>query len=97
MQNHYMNDQAYLAIFFKLSQKYTHYERTVFTIFDMFGMLGGIFELFSMIGLLLVSTVSIKIFNNSILSSLYQVKNQNTNPSRVHPERTADSAIRYEK
>jgi len=83
--NYELNDKSYLIIYIKLSQQYTNYERTVFTLFDMFGMLGGIFELFSLIGFVLVNRISTNLFNNCLLSSLYQVKARNNNSSTVVP------------
>ena len=84
-QNYEFNDQAYIVVYLKLSQQYTNYERTVFTFFDMFGMLGGFFELFSLIGFLFVNRISTNLFNNCLLSSLYQVKARSSNSSKVFP------------
>ena len=49
------------------------YQRTVFTILDVLGSLGGMFEILSIIGGVFVSTLTSKLFNYSILTSLYQV------------------------
>ena len=84
-ENYELNDKSYLNIYIKLSQQYTNYERTVFTFFDMFGMLGGFFELFSLIGFLFVNRISTNLFNNCLLSSLYQVKARSSNSSKVFP------------
>ena len=84
-QNFEFNDQSYFILYLKLSQQYTNYERTVFTFFDMFGMLGGFFELFSLIGFLFVNRISTNLFNNCLLSSLYQVKARSSNSSKVFP------------
>jgi hypothetical protein len=66
--------KSYASIYFKLSQKSEHYERTVFTLFDMFGMLGGIFEILSKFGMYFVSLFSVKLLNNILFSKLYQIR-----------------------
>jgi hypothetical protein len=73
-ENFNFNSQAYVAIYFKMSQISEVYERTVFTLFDMFGLLGGVFGILSTFGFIIVSSLSVKLFNNSLLSKLYQIK-----------------------
>jgi hypothetical protein len=92
--NYELNDKSYLIIYIKLSQQYTNYERTVFTLFDMFGMLGGIFELFSLIGFVLVNRISTNLFNNCLLSSLYQVKAHPSNSSKVVPAKRKEAPLK---
>jgi len=92
-ENYELNDKSYLNIYIKLSQQYTNYERTVFTLFDMFGMLGGIFELFSLVGFVFVSRVSTNLFNNCLLSSLYQVKAPHNNSSTVVPMKKKQTSL----
>jgi len=89
-----LNGQAYLIVYLRLSQQYTNYERTVFTFFDMFGMLGGIFELFSLMGFFLVNRISTNLFNNCLLSSLYQVKARSSNSSKVVPTKRIETPLK---
>ena len=55
------------------SNKKFEYTRTVFTILDLLGSLGGMFEILSIFGGVVVSTLTSKLFNYSILTTLYQV------------------------
>jgi hypothetical protein len=73
-ENFNLNSQTYAYIFFKLSQISDHYERNVFTLFDMFGLVGGVFGILCSSGSILVSLFSVKLFNNSLLSKIYQIK-----------------------
>jgi len=71
------------------SQRYTYYERNVYSFFDMFGVLGGIYELFSIGGYFMVTFITSRIFNNSLLSSLYQVnKTINRWDNIISPKKT---------
>ena len=54
--------------------KTIQYERTVYSLFDLFGYLGGLYDFMLFIGFWLVNTFQDKIFYNSLISSLYQVK-----------------------
>ena len=93
IQNRALFDNAYLIINIKLSQRYENYERTVFTFFDMFGMLGGIFELFSLVGFIAVHRISTNMFNNSLLSNLYQVRAQPGDSVKVIPKKKVESVL----
>jgi len=71
------------------SQRYTYYERNVYSFFDMFGVLGGIYELFSIGGYFMVTFITSRMFNNSLLSSLYQVnKTSNRWDNIISPKKT---------
>jgi hypothetical protein len=77
--NFELRQRAYLNVYMKLSQETDLYERTVFTFFDMLGLLGGVFEILHSFGFITVSLISTKLFNNSILSQLYHVKDTSKN------------------
>lgn len=76
-ENFVFNYNAYVMMFFKLSQISDSYERSVFTLFDMFGLLGGVFGILSSFGGIMVSLISVKLFNNTLFSQLYQIKVKN--------------------
>ena len=66
------NGNIFTYNFHKGDKKFV-YQRTVFTILDVLGSLGGMFEILSIIGGVFVSTLTSKLFNYSVLTSLYQV------------------------
>ena len=84
--NFQRSGQAYFEMYFVFSQEYTYYERNVYSFFDMFGVLGGIYELFSIGGYFMVTFISSKMFNSSLLSSLYHVKNTGVRKNKTLPK-----------
>ena len=59
---------------FRLDGKMSIYERTSFNFIELFGMLGGIYEIIELTFSLLLSSLSQKMFYNSLLSKLYLIK-----------------------
>ena len=68
-----INENEVTKFWFVKSNQETTIERSVFTFLDLLGNLGGIFEVLSVLGSIFVTTFSKKLFQYSILSSLYQV------------------------
>lgn len=68
-----------ISVRFVKDYHYDYYERQVFSILELFGNLGGIFEIFRILGGLLVGSIAQKIFNYSIICSLYQVDTDMSN------------------
>ena len=64
---------AYFGYYVVLSQTYTYYKRTAFTIFDIFRVIEGLFELFTILGGNIVSFISNKMLKGSLISISYQV------------------------
>ena len=67
------NDNVIIQLTFVKDQKTVSYQRTVLTFLDWWGLIGGINEILHLAGMLIVSSLSGKLFVFSILSSLYQV------------------------
>ena len=67
------NDGVVILISFVKDQKTVSYQRTVLTFFDWCGLIGGINEILHLAGMLIVSSLSGKLFVFNLLSSLYQV------------------------
>ena len=66
-------DEQVIAIRFEKDYDYDSYEREVFSLLDLFGNLGGLSEVCTIIGGLFVGIFADRLFNYSIISSLYQI------------------------
>ena len=59
---------------FTLDGKMNIYERTAFNLLELFGLLGGVYEIIELVLRLLLSSLSQKIFLNSLIANLYHVR-----------------------
>ena len=90
--NFQRSGQAYFEMYFVFSQEYTYYERNVYSFFDMFGVLGGIYEMFSIGGYFMVTFITSRMFNNSLLSSLYQINKKSSTSNKTFPKKSMVSS-----
>ena len=67
------NDGVVIKLAFVKDQKTVSYQRTVLTFFDWCGLIGGINEILHVAGMLIVSSLSGKLFVFNMLASIYQV------------------------
>ena len=67
------NDGVVIKVSFVKDQKTVSYQRTVLTFFDWCGLIGGINEILHLAGMLIVSSLSGKLFVFNMLASIYQV------------------------
>ena len=88
VENKDFNEDRYLTIFLRMSQNYEVYERTTFTLFEVLGGVGGVFEILSIAGSVIVLSLSTQLFNNSLLSKLYQINDKLT--TRVNTSQNAE-------
>ena len=69
-----------LNIHLSLSNEEIHFERSVYTIFQMLSDCGGLNEILKTFGGLIVCYFSTILFYNSILSSIYHIKDMDESP-----------------
>ena len=62
-----------MSVKFIKDYNYDSYERQVFSVLELFGSLGGLLEIFIIVGGFFVGTLSSKLFNYSVIQSLYHV------------------------
>lgn len=77
------SDKIIMKVRFEKDYDYKSYERQVYSILNLFGDLGGVFGIFSLAGSIFVGIFADRLFNYSLISTLYQVDPLSPDESKI--------------